>query len=106
ETAETLGVPVERTKRVAYVVASLLAAAAVASSGIIGFVGLLVPHLVRRFVRTHRLLLVLSFLGGGALLAAADVLARVVFAPVEISVCAVTALIGAPLFLVLLRRHA
>jgi iron complex transport system permease protein len=105
ETAETLGVPVERVKRVAYVAASLLAAAAVASAGIIGFVGLLVPHLVRRFVRSHRLLLVLSFLGGGALLTFSDVLARVLFAPAEISVGAITALIGAPLFLVLLRRR-
>jgi iron complex transport system permease protein len=106
ETAETLGVPVEGVKRIAYVAASLLAAAAVASAGIIGFVGLLVPHLARRFVRPHRLLLVLSFLGGGALLAASDVLARVLFAPAEISVGAITALIGAPLFLVLLRKQA
>ncbi|HKC24930.1 MAG TPA: iron ABC transporter permease [Thermoanaerobaculia bacterium] len=106
ETAETLGVPVEGVKRIAYVAASLLAAAAVASAGIIGFVGLLVPHLARRFVRSHRLLLVLSFLGGGALLTSSDVLARVLFAPAEISVGAITALIGAPLFLVLLRKQA
>lgn len=105
ETAETLGVPVERVKRLAYVAASLLAAAAVAYAGIIGFVGLLVPHAVRRVVRGHRALLVLSFLGGAALLVFADVLARSLFAPEEISVGAVTALLGAPVFLVLLRRR-
>jgi iron complex transport system permease protein len=105
ETAATLGVPVEAVKRVAYLAASLLAAAAVATTGIIGFVGLLVPHAVRRVAPGHRALLVLSFLGGGALLVAADALARTLFAPAEISVGAVTALIGAPAFLVLLRAR-
>jgi len=106
ETAFTLGVPVERAKRVAYVAASLLAAAAVAHAGIIGFVGLLVPHLVRRLVRGHRALLVGSFLAGGALLVLSDLLARSLFAPNEVSIGAVTALLGAPAFLVLLRRRA
>lgn len=105
ETAFTLGVPVETAKRVAYVAASLLAAAAVAHAGIIGFVGLLVPHVVRRLARGHRTLLVASFLGGGVLLVASDLLARTLFAPSEISVGAVTALLGAPAFLVLLRRR-
>lgn len=106
ETAATLGISVETVKRTAYLAASLLAAAAVASAGIIGFVGLIVPHAIRRLVRGHRALLVLSFLGGGALLLSADVLARTLFAPSEISVGAVTALIGAPAFLVLLRKRA
>lgn len=106
ETAATLGVPVERVKRLAYLGASLLAAAAVAQTGIIGFVGLIVPHAVRRFVRPHAALLVLSFLGGALLLVVADLLARRLFAPTEISVGAVTALVGAPAFLVLLRRKA
>lgn len=105
ETAETLGVPVEAVKRIAYLAASLLAAAAVATTGIIGFVGLLVPHAVRRLASGHRALLVLSFLGGAALLVAADALARTLFAPAEISVGAVTALLGAPAFLVLLRSR-
>ena len=105
ETAFTLGVPVERAKRVAYVAASLLAAAAVAHAGIIGFVGLLVPHLVRRFVRGHRALLLGSFLAGGVLLVASDLLARTLFAPNEVSIGAVTALLGAPAFLLLLRRR-
>lgn len=105
ETAFTLGVPVETAKRVAYVAASLLAAAAVAHAGIIGFVGLLVPHVVRRLSHGHRTLLVASFLGGGVLLVASDLLARTLFAPNEISIGAVTALLGAPAFLVLLRRR-
>jgi iron complex transport system permease protein len=105
ETAATLGVPVETVKRVAYLAASLLAAAAVATTGIIGFVGLLVPHAVRRLARGHRALLVLSFLGGASLLVAADALARSLFAPAEISVGAVTALLGAPAFLILLRAR-
>jgi iron complex transport system permease protein len=105
ETAATLGIRVETVKRVAYLAASLLAAAAVATTGIIGFVGLLVPHAVRRFARGHGALLVLSFLGGASLLVAADALARTLFAPAEISVGAVTALLGAPAFLILLRAR-
>jgi iron complex transport system permease protein len=106
ETAFTLGIPVERAKKVAYLAASLLAAAAVAHAGIIGFVGLLVPHVVRRVTHGHRALLAASFLGGGILLVASDLLARTLLAPNEISIGAVTALLGAPAFLVLLRRRA
>jgi iron complex transport system permease protein len=105
ETAHTLGIRVEAVKRTAYLAASLLAAAAVAYAGIIGFVGLLVPHAVRRLAPGHRALLALSFLGGATLLVAADTAARTLFAPAEISVGAVTALIGAPAFLVLMRRR-
>jgi iron complex transport system permease protein len=105
ETAATLGIRVETVKRVAYLAASLLAAAAVATTGIIGFVGLLVPHAVRRLAGSHRALLPLSFLGGGVLLVASDAVARSLFAPAEISVGAVTALIGAPAFLLLLRAR-
>ncbi len=105
ETAATLGIRVERAKRTAYIAASLLAAAAVAYAGIIGFVGLLVPHAVRRVTRAHRGLLLLSFLGGALLLVVSDVAARALFAPAEISVGAITALLGAPAFLVLLRSR-
>jgi iron complex transport system permease protein len=105
ETALTLGVPVEGVKRTAYLAASLLAAAAVAFSGIIGFVGLLVPHAVRAVSRGHRALLLLSFAGGALLLVLADTAARTLFAPAEISVGAITALLGAPAFLVLMRRR-
>ncbi|MGE5344667.1 MAG: FecCD family ABC transporter permease [Acidithiobacillales bacterium] len=105
ETAFTLGVPVESVKRSAYLAASLLAAAAVSVSGIIGFVGLLVPHGARLVARSHRALLLLSFAGGALLLVLADTAARSLFAPAEISVGALTALIGAPAFLVLMRRR-
>ncbi len=106
ETAFTLGVPVESVKRGAYLAASLLAAAAVSVSGIIGFVGLLVPHGARLVARSHRSLLLLSFGGGALLLVLADTAARSLFAPAEISVGALTALLGAPAFLVLMRRRA
>ena len=105
ETAATLGIRVETAKRTAYVAASLLAAAAVAYAGIIGFVGLLVPHAVRRVTRSHRALLLLSFLGGAVLLVVSDVVARSLFAPAEIAVGAITALLGAPAFLFLLRAR-
>jgi iron complex transport system permease protein len=105
ETASTLGIRVESAKRAAYLAASLLAAAAVAHAGIIGFVGLLVPHAIRRITRSHRGLLLLSFLGGALLLVASDVAARTLFAPAEISVGAITALLGAPAFLFLLRSR-
>ena len=75
-------------------------------TGIIGFVGLLVPHLVRRLTYGHRALLAGSFLAGGVLLVLSDLLARTLFSPNEISIGAVTALLGAPAFLVLLRRRA
>ena len=93
-------------KRTAYLAASLLAAAAVSVSGIIGFVGLLVPHGVRFVVRSHRALLLLSFAGGAVLLVLADTAARTLFAPAEVAVGAVTALLGAPAFLLLMRRRA
>jgi len=105
ETAATLGIRVETAKRTAYLAASLLAAAAVAYAGIIGFVGLLVPHAVRRITSSHRALLLLSFLGGALLLVVSDVAARSLFAPAEISVGAITALLGAPAFLLLLRAR-
>jgi iron complex transport system permease protein len=105
ETAATLGIRVETAKRTAYLAASLLAAAAVAYAGIIGFVGLLVPHAVRRVTRSHRALLLLSFLGGAVLLVVSDAAARSLFAPAEISVGAITALLGAPAFVFLLRSR-
>ena len=105
DTAFTLGIRVERTKRIAYVSASLLAAAAVAHAGIIGFVGLLVPNAVRLVARGHVRVLVLSFLTGAALLVVSDVAARSLFAPSEVAVGAVTALLGAPAVLFLLRQR-
>jgi iron complex transport system permease protein len=88
-----------------FVVASLLAAATVAAAGLIGFVGLVVPHIVRASgVRKHRSLLVGSALVGATLVVLADLLARVLRPPAELPVGAVTALIGVPFFLAELRR--
>jgi len=105
EPARYLGTDVERVKRRVYLAASLLTAAAVAVSGVIGFVGLVVPHIARlSWGHRHRALLPAAFLGGGALLAIADTLARTVVAPRELPVGVVTALIGVPVFALLLRR--
>lgn len=108
EAAAHLGTDVERMKRWAYLVASLLAAAAVSVAGVIGFVGLVVPHAIRMlWGADHRHLVPLCFLGGGALLVGADTAARTVASPLEVPVGVVTALLGVPFFLVLLRRsHA
>jgi len=105
EPAQYLGADVRRLKRVVYLAASLLTAAAVAVAGVIGFVGLVVPHVCRLlWGRLHRTLLPTAFLTGGVLLAAADTLARTVVAPRELPVGIVTALLGVPVFAFLLRR--
>ncbi len=107
EPAGFLGADVERLKRMLFLAASLLTAVAVAVSGIIGFVGLVVPHVIRiLWGHLHRALLPAAFLLGGALLTAADALARTAFAPVTLPVGVVTALIGVPVFVVLVRRWA
>lgn len=105
ETATYLGTNSERVKRIAYGVASLLTAAGVAAAGVIGFVGLVVPHTLRLLIGSdYRLLLPLSFLGGAAFLTVADVVATTAFAPVRLPIGVVTAFLGVPVFLVLLRR--
>ena len=105
ETAGYLGTDVERVKRIAYVLASLLTAAGVAATGVIGFVGLIVPHSVRLLVGAdYRVLLPLSFLAGGVFLTLADIVARTVMSPAEVPIGVITAFVGVPLFLLLLRR--
>jgi iron complex transport system permease protein len=105
EQARQLGLPVERRKIILILAASLTAAAAVAFAGIIGFIGLIVPHLVRLiWGPDYRQLIVLSMLGGGTALLLADLLARVLLAPQTLPVGIVTALAGAPFFLWVLRR--
>lgn len=103
--AAQLGVHVRRTKLVVYLAASLATALAVSVSGAIGYVGLLVPHLVRLlFGGDYRLLIPATALTGAGVLLAADTLARTVIAPGELPVGAVTAAVGAPVFVYLLRR--
>jgi iron complex transport system permease protein len=105
ETALFLGTRVDRVKLVAYFIASLLVAMAVAVCGVIGFVGLIVPHAVRlAWGSDHRLLLPASLLGGGAFLLLADTAARTIAAPAELPVGVITALLGVPIFVLLLRR--
>lgn len=106
ENAAALGVDVESSKRIVFLAASLLTGAAVAFAGIIGFVGLLVPHAVRSAVgNDQRILLPVSAVTGAALLVAADAVSRAAFAPAELPVGAVTAAIGAPLFAWLLLKN-
>jgi iron complex transport system permease protein len=105
EGAATVGVPVELAKQATVLLGALLTAAAVTMSGLIGFVGLLVPHAVRLIAGpAHAFLLPASALGGATFLIVADLLARTILAPVELPVGILTALVGGPLFLVLLRR--
>jgi iron complex transport system permease protein len=104
--ARARGVNVERVKLIGFGAASIVTGAAVAASGIIGFVGLLVPHLVRLvWRRDFRFLLPLCALAGAALLTASDTVARVAIAPVELPAGAITALLGVPFFLSLLRSE-
>ena len=105
ETALFLGMRVERVKLVAYFVASLLVAAAVSACGVIGFIGLIVPHAVRlAWGSDHRLLLPAAAIGGGTFLLLADTAARSIAAPAELPVGVITALVGVPIFVMLLRR--
>jgi iron complex transport system permease protein len=105
EQAQQLGLNVGRTKRILLTASSLATAAAVAFSGIIGFIGLIVPHVMRLwFGPDYRRLLPLSILGGAIALLVSDVIARVVIAPQEIPVGIITSLAGAPFFLWILRR--
>lgn len=105
EQAQQLGLNVTRAKRIILIASSLATAAAVAFSGIIGFIGLIVPHLIRLwFGPDYKRLLPLSILGGATALLISDIIARVLIAPQEIPVGIITALAGAPFFLWVLRR--
>jgi iron complex transport system permease protein len=102
DTAAHLGVDVERSTWLLVGAASLVTATAVAFTGLVGFVGLIVPHALRTALGPdHRLLVPAAALGGGAFLALADAVARAIVAPAEMPVGVVTALVGAPLFLAL-----
>jgi iron complex transport system permease protein len=105
EQATQLGLPVERAKAFVIVTASLTTAVAVAFSGVIGFVGLIVPHLIRMvWGADYRRLIPLSIICGASTLLMADMLARILMAPQTLPVGIVTALAGTPFFLWILRR--
>ncbi|MFC1736840.1 iron chelate uptake ABC transporter family permease subunit [Candidatus Hydrogenedentota bacterium] len=106
ESAAQLGVDVEGLKRRAFIAASLVTAAVVSVSGPIGFVGLIVPHMMRLICGpAHRLLLPASFLAGGVFLVAADTLARTLIAPEQIPVGVITVFCGGPFFILLLKKR-
>jgi iron complex transport system permease protein len=105
DSAESRGLDVTRAQRTAFLSASLATGAAVSIGGPIGFIGIIIPHLVRLLVGSdHRLVLPAATLFGAAFLVACDVVARTIFAPVELPVGIITALIGGPFFLWLLIR--
>ncbi|MBN2061293.1 MAG: iron ABC transporter permease [Deltaproteobacteria bacterium] len=104
ETALQLGVDVEMTKKTGLLIISIIMGLIVSFSGLIGFVGLIVPHLTRMaFGSDHRLLIPVASLGGGIFLIVADTLARTVVSPSELPVGVITAFIGAPFFIYLLK---
>jgi iron complex transport system permease protein len=106
EMATTLGVEVEKTRLLLIGIASLMTAAAVSVSGLIGFVGLIIPHWIRLMIGpNHRFLIPVSALAGMLLMVVADTIARTVLSPLEIPIGIIMALVGAPFFLYLLRRR-
>ncbi|EFG89173.1 ferrichrome transport system permease protein FhuG family protein [Clostridium carboxidivorans P7] len=103
DTAKSLGVEVDKVKKVILVVSSMIVAACVSVSGIIGFVGLIIPHVVRILLGPdNKILLPFSLVFGAAFMVISDTLARTIAAPAEIPVGAITALFGAPYFIYLL----
>ena len=106
DTAETMGVEVEKTKKIILVISAFVTAFAVSVSGIIGFVGLIIPHITRMiFSPDHRILIPASGLMGGIFLIIVDTFARTVIAPTEVPVGIITALAGGPFFIYLLRKR-
>ncbi|KNF10139.1 iron compound ABC transporter, permease component FhuG [Gottschalkia purinilytica] len=106
ESAQGLGIDVERTKLILLIVSSLITAISVSISGTIGFVGLIVPHIIRLIIgANYKYLLPCSILAGGIFLSFADTVARTIISPTEIPVGIVTAILGGPFFIYLLRKN-
>ena len=106
EEAAALGIPVARVRLTVVVAATLGTAAVVAVSGLIGFVGLVVPHMVRLMAgSTYRVVIPLAITVGGAFLILADIPGRTLSSPAEVPIGVVTAFIGAPFFIILLRTR-
>lgn len=106
DTAESLGVNTARIKKIIIVVASFLVAACVSVSGIIGFVGLIIPHCIRLIGGPdNKRLLPFSFFGGGVFMIICDTIARTIIAPSEVPVGVVTSILGAPYFIFLIRKN-
>ncbi len=106
DTASTLGIDVGKTKIWLFLFSSLIVGASVSVSGVIGFVGLIIPHILRLVIGSdNRIILPLSFITGGAFLALADLLARTIISPEEIRLGIITSFIGVPFFIYLLRKN-
>lgn len=107
ESAQSLGVNVAATRNSLLVITSLMVSAAVCQTGPLGFVGLVIPHILRRMLGgDHRILVPASFLGGGCFMILCDMLARILSPQGEMPVGVITALVGAPLFILLLKRES
>lgn len=107
EEALHLGINVERTKKLLFIIASLLTGFSVSIAGIIGFVGLVVPHFVRMFIgRDHRILLISAFLCGAIFLVFCDTLARILISPLELPVGVITGILGGILFIYALSKKS
>ena len=105
ESAQHLGVEVETVKKRLFIITSLITGAVVAITGLIGFVGLIIPHIMRLIVGPdHKILIIASLLAGGIFLVLADLFARTIISPAEIPVGVITAIFGGPFFLFLLKR--
>lgn len=105
EGARHLGINTEKSKRLLFILASLLTGTSVALTGAIGFVGLIIPHFMRMFIgRDHRILLVSSYLAGAAFLILCDTLARIIILPLELPVGVITGILGGSLFVWALNR--
>lgn len=106
EEAIHLGIEIETVKKILFVITALVTGALVSITGIIGFVGLIIPHMMRMVVGpNHKILIPATCLAGAAFLILSDTLARSLFPPVEISIGVITSLVGAPIFIFLLRRE-
>ena len=105
EKAKHLGFNANSVVRVLFIITSLLTGACIAVAGIIGFVGLVIPHIVRLWVGTdYRILLITSFLSGGIFLILCDVMARTIISPNELPIGVITGILGGILFILLLSR--
>ncbi len=105
ENATHLGVNTQRTKKVLFLLTSLLSGASVAVAGVIGFVGLVIPHFMRLFTGSdHRILIICSYLAGGIFLIASDAMARTIIAPLELPVGVITGIVGGVIFIYALNR--
>lgn len=106
EDAIHLGIKIEQVKKILFILTALITGAIVSISGMIGFVGLIIPHMTRKIVGpNHKMLLPATAIFGGTFLILCDTISRSILPPIEIPIGVITALVGAPIFIMLLKRH-